>query len=134
MSDDIAAFLENVTPANRQDEAVRLDAFFRDVTGWQPVLYSGGMLGYGSYDYRYKSGRRGSYFATGFAPRKAKLSIYILPGYADFDDILSRLGRHKMGQSCLYLNKLDDADLDVLAELIRAGLKNLQSHWPVNPT
>lgn len=111
-----------------------MDALFRKVTGWQPVLWSGNMLGYGSYDYTYASGRTGTYFATGFAPRKAKLSIYIMPGYADFGSILSRLGKHTKGKSCLYLNNLQDADMDVLAELVKAGLDDLGNQWPVHPS
>lgn len=98
------------------------------------MLWNGGMLGYGRYDYTYETGRTGTWFATGFAPRKAKLSIYIMPGYTDFGPILDRLGKHKKGKSCLYLNKLEDADLDVLAELIRAGLSDLATRWPVHPT
>ncbi len=96
---------------------------------WGPSI-----VGYGRYHYRYKSGREGDFLATGFSPRKAALSIYIMPGYADFGDILSRLGKHKLGKSCLYVNKLADIDLDVLAELIRAGLEDLEKHWPVEPT
>lgn len=132
MSDEVEEFLRGVTPERRHREAAALDGFFREVTGWKPRFYKGGMLGYGSYDYTYASGRSGSFFATGFAPRKAKLSIYIMPGYADFGEILSRLGKHKIGKSCLYLNKLEDADMAVLGELVRAGLKDLGTRWPVS--
>ncbi len=128
---EVGQFLADVTPERRFAEAARLDRLFREVTGWQPVLWSGNMLGYGRYDYTYASGRSGSCLATGFAPRKARLSIYIMPGYADFSEILARLGKHSKGKSCLYLNKLEDADLDVLAELIRAGLTDLGRRWPV---
>lgn len=128
------AFLTQVSPDRRHAEAAKLDTLFREITGWQPTLYSGGILGYGRYDYTYSSGRTGSYFATGFAPRKAKLTVYIMPGYADFDSILTRLGKHTKGKSCLYLNKLEDADMDVLTELIRAGLDDLATRWPVHAT
>ena len=131
---DVQAFLQQVTPPRRHAEAARLDALFRQVTGWQPVLWSGSMLGYGSYDYTYASGRSGTWLATGFAPRKAKLSIYIMPGYTDFAPILARLGKHTKGKSCLYLNKLEDADEAVLAALIRAGLEDLATYWPVTPS
>jgi hypothetical protein len=131
---EVEAFLRTVTPPRRHDEAVRLDALFREVTGWKPVLWSGGMLGYGSYAYTYASGRSGTWFATGFAPRKAKLSIYIMPGYADFGPILQRLGKHSKGKSCLYLNKLADADEAALADLIRVGLADLATHWPLRPS
>jgi len=131
---DVQSFLASVTPERRQREGVALEKLFRDITGWEPRFYKGGMIGFGTYDYIYASGRSGSYFATGFAPRKAKLSIYIMPGYADFGGILDRLGKHTKGKSCLYLNKLEDADLDVLAELVSAGLDDLGSHWPVHAT
>ena len=131
---EVSAFLSIVEPERRKVEAAQLDTLFRRITGWEPQLFAGGMLGYGTYDYAYKSGRSGSSLATGFAPRKAKISIYIMPGYADFSDILGRLGKHSKGKSCLYLNKLADADIDVLAELIRAGLTDLGSQWPVHPT
>lgn len=131
--DEVETFLDQV-PARRQDDARRLDALFREVTGWQPRLWRGGILGYGTYDYTYASGRSGTYLATGFAPRAAKLSIYIMPGYADFSHLLERLGKHSKGKSCLYLNKLADADLEVLGALVRAGLEDLESHWPVQPS
>ena len=131
---EVDKFLSGVMPERRHREAQALNALFQEVTGWNPVFYKGGMLGYGSYDYTYASGRTGSFFATGFAPRKAKLSIYIMPGYADFGHILSRLGKHTKGKSCLYLNKLEDADTEVLKELIRAGLDDLAQRWPISGT
>ena len=129
-----ATLLSSVEPPRRRAEAATLDTLFREVTGWQPQLYRGDTLGYGRYDYTYASGRSGSHFATGFSPRKARLSVHIMPGYADFGPILDRLGKHAKGKSCLYLTRLEDADLDVLAQLIRAGLDDLASHWPVHPT
>ncbi len=96
---------------------------------WGPTI-----VGYGQYHYTYDSGRQGDFLATGFSPRKSNLSIYIMPGYADFQTILDRLGKHKIGKSCLYINKLVDVDLDVLAELIRAGLADLAAKWPVQAT
>ncbi len=131
---DVDRILDAVTPERRRDEARALDALFRRVTGWQPRLWGPSMIGYGWYHYRYESGREGDFLATGFSPRKAALSIYILPGYADFGDILARLGKHKLGKSCLYLTRLEHADMDVLAELIAAGLADLNRRWPVQAT
>lgn len=131
---DVSEFLAQITPQRRFDEAQTLNALFQRVTGFQPQFYKGGMLGYGLYDYTYKTGHSGTSFATGFAPRKAKLSIYIMPGYQDYSAILDRLGKHSKGAACLYLNKLADADLDVLAELITTGLRDLNEIWPVRPT
>ena len=131
---DVALFLDRVVPAAKQNEAQVLDTLFRRVTGYQPRMWGTSIIGYGTYHYVYDSGREGDFLATGFSPRKAALSIYIMPGYADFTEILGRLGKHKIGKSCLYVNKLADIDTDVLAELIGAGLANLNARWPVTPT
>ncbi|MEP3637658.1 MAG: DUF1801 domain-containing protein [Paracoccaceae bacterium] len=122
---------ENLEPGRRRNEAYVLDRLFRNASGYAPVLWPGGIVGYGSYNYTYESGRSGVSLATGFAPRKAKLSIYIMPGYVDFDGILKRLGKHKKGVSCVYVNKLEDVKLEVLEELVREGLRDLERHWPV---
>lgn len=130
----IADFLDSVAPLQRQAEARQLVALFTEATGYQPRLYTGGMVGFGRYEYRYETGHSGTSLATGFAPRKAELSIYILPGYANFGPMLARLGKHRMGKACLYLRHLSDADPEVLRELIVAGLADLKARWPVTPT
>lgn len=130
---DPVAFLNDVMPMQRREDGLKLDALFRDVTGFAPVLWGPSILGYGRYDYRYESGRAGTFLATGFSPRKANLVLYIMPGYADFSDILKDLGKHRLGRSCLYINKLADVDMDILARLIRAGLDDLSAKWPVRP-
>jgi hypothetical protein len=127
----VDVFIGAVTSDRRREEARTLDELFRRVTGWRPVLWGDSMIGYGSYHYVYDSGREGDMLATGFSPRKARHSIYILPGYADYGPILARLGKHATGKSCLYVNRLADIDLDVLAELIEAGLTDLAARWPV---
>jgi hypothetical protein len=131
---DVEAALAAVTPAGRREDARALDRLFRDVSGFAPVLWPGGIVGYGRYAYTYDSGHSGTAPATGFAARKAAFSIYIMPGYADFGDLLDRLGPHKKGAACLYVTRLARIDTAVLAELVRAGLDDLARHWPVEPT
>ncbi|WP_425045127.1 DUF1801 domain-containing protein [Primorskyibacter sp. S87] len=133
-STDIGVFLDAINPARRADEARELDRLFRQVTGYEPVIWGASIVGYGRYHYRYASGREGDFLATGFAPRKAAFSIYIMPGYSDYSKILAGLGKHRTGKSCLYVNKLADIDLEVLGELIRTGLDDLNGIWPVEPT
>ena len=130
----VAAFLDAVEPERKREEAHRLDALFREITGFQPVMFGPTIIGYGRYSYTYASGHSGVSLATGFSPRKAKHSFYIMPGYADFGHILERLGKHKMGKACLYVNKLADIDEAVLAELILAGLEDLGRRWTIEPT
>jgi hypothetical protein len=130
---DPMAFLQAVEPPRRREDGLALDRMFREVTGFQPVMWGPSIVGYGRYDYTYKSGHGGRFLATGFSPRKANLVLYILPGYADYQDMLRRLGKHKLGKSCLYLNRLADVDMEVLAGVVRAGLKDLNAIWPVQP-
>ena len=131
---DPAAFIEAGDHPTRRADAIALDAMFRRITGWTPKMWGTSMVGYGSYHYRYETGREGDMLATGFSPRKSNLSLYIMPGYADFHGVLDRLGKHKHGKSCLYVNKLADVDMDVLEELVRAGLKDLATKYPVTPS
>jgi len=129
----VEAFLVAL-PEKRQVEARALDRLFQKVTGFGPKMWGASIIGYGVYHYVYGSGREGDCQATGFSPRAAKHSIYIMPGYADFGNILDCLGKHKMGKACLYVNKLADVDLNVLMELISAGLDDLNQRWTVKAT
>lgn len=127
-------FIASVEHPTRRADAETLDKLFRSVTGWAPRMWGPTIIGYGQYHYTYESGRKGDFLATGFSPRKANLSLYIMPGYADFQSLLDRLGKHKIGKSCLYINKLADVDMDVVEEIVRAGLDDLAKRWPVTPT
>tara|TARA_R110002124_G_scaffold178594_3_gene346402 strand:+ start:202 stop:630 length:429 start_codon:yes stop_codon:yes gene_type:complete len=130
----VAEFLNDIPHPTRRADGLALDALFRKVTGYTPQMWGPTMVGYGSYDYVYETGHSGTSLATGFSPRKANLVLYILPGYARLGDMLTRLGKHKIGKSCLYINKLADVDMEVVAEIIRAGLDDLATRWPVKPS
>lgn len=84
------------------------------------------MVGFGSYHYRYASGREGDWFLVGFAPRRKSLTVYIMDGFTEYESLLARLGKHSTGKSCLYLKRLDDVDLDVLEELIHRSVASMQ--------
>lgn len=121
--DSVNTFLERIEHPTRKENAMELDKLFRSVTGLEPQLWSGNMVGYGTYHYKYESGREGSFFMTGFSPRKTNLSLYIMPGYKDMGDRLEKLGKHKLGKSCLYINKLADVDVSVLEGIVRDGFE-----------
>lgn len=129
---DVAAFIDAVTPPERQAEARILLDLFAETTGYPARMWGPSIIGYGRYAYRYESGHAGESAATGFSPRKAEISIYIMPGYQDYGSILARLGPHRLGKSCLYIRRLDRIDTGVLAELIRAGLDDLGRMWEVS--
>lgn len=129
---DVQAFIESVEHAGRREDAhVLLDVFARATDGQTPTLWGDSMIGFGTYDYRYESGRSGTWFRTGFSPRKAKMVVYVMPGYTNFDPILARIGPYKKGKSCLYLGRLTSVNLDVLEELIRAGLDDMARRYPL---
>lgn len=129
---DRETWLAGVEPA-RREEAGRLLALFGEVTGWEPRLWGPSMVGFGRYVYRYDSGHGGESLATGFSPRKAELSIYLMPGGGDFGPLLARLGPHRMTKACLYIKRLAAVDESVLREVIGAGLEDLARQWPVHP-
>ena len=127
---DIETYLGQVLPA-RQAEARQLVQVFGEVTGFPARIWAGRMVGFGRYEYRYETGHSGQALATGFALGRAEISIYILPGYTDFGHILKDLGKHRLGKSCLYLRRLPDANPIALRALIRAGLDDLATRWPI---
>jgi Domain of unknown function (DU1801). len=129
---DVAAFLQGVPHPVRRADGLVLDALFRKVTGWAPQMWGPSLVGYGRYHYVYASGREGEFLATGFSPRKAALSLYIMPGYDTMEDLRARLGKHKTGKACLYITKLADVDIAVVEEIIRRGLDRLSARYPVS--
>jgi uncharacterized protein DUF1801 len=126
-----ADFIETVEHPVRREDARTLLALMSRITGWEAKMWGPSMIGFGEYHYRYESGREGDFLRTGFSPRKTGMVVYILPGYEDYSDRLSRLGKHKLGKSCLYINKLADIDLSVLEELVRAGLDDMEKKYPL---
>jgi hypothetical protein len=93
-------------------------------------MWGGSIIGFGDYHYKYDSGREGDFLRIGFSPRAQNLTIYVMPGYQDFDDELSRLGKHKMGKSCLYIKRLSDIDEDVLIEIMTKGFEIMEEKYP----
>lgn len=123
------AFVEQIEhPVRRADGLVLLD-FFTRVTGMTARMWGPSIIGYGSYHYKYESGREGDFLMTGFSPRKSNLVFYIMPGYEDLDEPLSRLGKYKLGKSCLYVTKLANIDMSVLEEIVRYGLNAVRARY-----
>ena len=113
-------FLDTAATPRRRDEGLRLDEIFREVTGTDPVMWGPTMVGYGSFRYISPANprNRGNWPKTGFSPRKAKLTFYGLNDLPAGAALLSELGTYTQGVGCVYANKLDDLDLDVLRRLI----------------
>lgn len=128
----VDAFLDSVQPDRRADEGRALDMLFRRATGWEPRMWGASIVGYGRYRYAYASGHGGEACAAGFSPRKAELVVYAMGETGDFAPLLARLGKHKLGKSCIHIKSLEDVDLDVLEEIVRQAVSELEQRWPVS--
>jgi hypothetical protein len=117
----VAQFLRGVDRSRRADCETVLDLMKR-ATRAEPRLWGTSIVGFGSYHYKYASGREGDWFLAGFSPRKQDLTLYLPAGFDGFPDLLERLGSYRTGKSCLYLRRLSDVDVDVLAQLIRRSV------------
>lgn len=124
-------YIAGLTHAGRREDAQILLDMMSEVTGEQPVMWGNSIIGFGRYHYQYESGREGDAFLTGFAPRKANMVVYVMPGFSDYGALLARLGKHKTGASCLYLGRLTHVDLKVLRQLISASVKHMRTKYSV---
>ena len=95
----------------------------KEVTQEEPIMWGTSIIGFGSYHYRYASGREGDWPIVGFSPRKRSLTVYLTPGLDEIGDLLGKLGKHRVGKGCLYINKLSDVDTDVLKEIIKKSIE-----------
>ena len=129
----VEEYIAAVEPLSKREDGKVLDALFRKVTGVEPKMWGPTIVGYGQYHYKYESGHQGDCCRTGFSPRKARHSLYLL-GCGGKDEameaLLARLGKHSRGAGCLYVNKLADIDLAVLEEMVALGWKNSFESWP----
>jgi hypothetical protein len=123
------AFISALDDGRRKREAERLLPWFETVTGLKGRMWGPSMIGFGRYHYKYDSGREGDFMMTGFAPRKAAMTLYIMPGYRDMSETLARLGPHRIGKSCLYINRLESVDMDVLAEIVTDGVAYMRANY-----
>ena len=119
-------FMAGVENKRRREDGLVLLEMMRDVTGLEPEMWGPSIIGFGSYHYRYESGREGDMPLIGFSPRKQSLSLYIMSGFGEYEELLGRLGKHKTGASCLYINKLADVDMAVLKEMVTRSVEHMR--------
>jgi hypothetical protein len=129
-STSAADFLASVEPEKRRRESNELLDLMSNATGLEPRMWGSAIVGYGRYRYRYDSGREGEMCLVGFSPRKAALTVYVMPGFKHYADELARLGKHKHSVSCLYLGNLEKIDRDVLAEIVKDSVARMKAKYP----
>lgn len=126
---DAKTFLDNVDDDTRREDSFRVMAMMENITGEEPKMWGPSIVGFGTYHYKYDSGREGDFLKTGFSPRKSALTLYIMSGFQGVDSLMNRLGKFKTGKSCLYVKKLDDIDLEALEELIRVSVAYIEQKY-----
>jgi hypothetical protein len=118
-------FLYSVADGTKRQDSFTILELMGQVTGSKPVMWGDSIIGFGSYHYKYASGREADWFLTGFSPRKRNLTLYIMSGFEGYDELLNKLGKHSTGKSCLYVKQLGDIDLEVLKELISKSVQHM---------
>jgi hypothetical protein len=125
----VAEFLKKIEDPQRRADCKRISRMMREATGNRAAMWGDSIVGFGQYTYRYASGRTGDWPIAGFSPRKNDLTLYIMPGFANYKRLLSKLGKHKTGKSCLYIKRLADVDEAVLEQLIHASVKHMREMY-----
>ena len=126
----VEAFIGAVENPTRREDARVVAAMMERITGHEPVMWGPSIIGFGSYRYRYESGHEGTACRLGFSPRKAELVLYVLTGGEGEAELLARLGRHRTGKSCLYVNRLAQVDLGVLEQLCARAWSRMNERYP----
>jgi len=125
----VTSFLDAVADDARRRDGYAVLELMKEITGEEPKMWGPTMVGFGSYHYKYESGLEGDMFVVGFSPRKANLTLYIVAGFTRYDALMQKLGKHKTGKSCLYVNKLADLDQAVLRELVEQSVAYVRQKY-----
>jgi hypothetical protein len=126
----VEAFLDTVNDERKRKDAMEILSMMKKITGEKPKMWGSSIIGFGNYIYESpKTGRSGEWFMTGFSPRKQNMTIYIMPGFAAYGDLLKKLGKHKTGGGCLYFNTLADIDTGILKELVSHAFKYMKQKY-----
>jgi hypothetical protein len=131
---DINEFLMNIEPEKRRKDAIEIKKLFDSILTEKATLWNNNMIGYGSYHYKSdRSSQQGDWPLTAFSPRKQNITVYIMSGALNYKDLLSKLGKHKISSgSCIYINKIEDINLDVLKEIISISVADMKKKHKIN--
>jgi hypothetical protein len=127
---DVKKFLDSIEDEQKREDSYRVMKMMQEITGCEPKMWGRSIVGFDTYHYEYSSGQSGDWMVTGFSPRKANLTLYVMNGFVDMDDKLSRLGKHKIGKSCLYIKRLSDVDENILREMIKDSVAYMKKTYP----
>ena len=121
-------FLNQIPDKERRDDCFAIAKLMEEVTGAKPRLWGPSIVGFGSFHYKYASGRKGDWLVTGFSPRKNNLTLYIMMGVEQHQGLMQKLGKYKTAKSCLYIKRLDDIHVPTLKKLMKESVKQLREY------
>lgn len=122
-------FIDSIESEQKRDDCHLLLKMMKDITGEEPVMWGSSIVGFGNYHYKYDSGREGDWMLAGFSPRKQNMTIYMMGGFSNQDELLAKVGKAKNSVGCLYTKKLADLDLDVLKDMIRLSVETVRKRY-----
>ena len=125
----VTAFVNGIEDKQKRSDVKKIAAMMREATGSRATMWGSSIIGFGSYHYKYASGREGDFMVTGLSPRKQALTVYIMPGFGRFESLMAKLGKYKTGKSCLYIKRLSDVDEQVLKRLIVGSVKYTRQNY-----
>ena len=125
----VADFLDEIEDEQRREDCKAVAQLMQKVTKTKPTMWGSSIVGFGTYHYKYASGQEADWPLVGFSPRKQNLVLYIASGFASYDGLMAKLGKHKTGKVCVYLNKLADVDQKVLKTLIEDSVKHTKEKY-----
>ncbi len=118
----VSKFLGSIKDDQRRKDCETIVDLMREATAAEPKMWGASIVGFGDFHYVYKSGREGDWFVAGFSPRKQNLTLYVMTGFTQHEALLRKLGKHKTGKGCLYINTLQDVHLPTLRKLIQLAV------------
>ena len=125
----VGDFLNKIADKQKRADCKAIAKMMREATGKRAKMWGPSIVGFDRYDYKYESGRAGTFMQTGFSPRAKNITVYIMPGFDQFDSLMKKLGKYKTGKSCLYINSLEDVDQKILARLIRDSVREMRRRY-----
>ncbi len=125
----VQKFLNSISDEKKRKDCLTILELMKKITKSEPKMWGSSIVGFGTYHYKYESGREGDWFLTGFSPRKQNLTLYIMSGFNKYDELMKKLGKYKTGKSCLYINSLEDVDKKVLKDLITESFKYMSKRY-----
>ena len=125
----VTDFVKSIEDSQMRADAKKVASMMRRATGKRAKMWGSSIVGYGTYHYKYDSGREGDFMVTGYSPRKRALTVYIMLGFGDFAPLMKKLGKYKTGKSCLYIRRLSDVDEKVLEQLIDRSVKLMREKY-----